>query len=185
MPAASFPGISPDTRIRPATTADSRAIAEVHVRCWEETYDGLLPRAVIGRQSVDDRETQWRRTLERDPRLSDVFVVERDGAVIGFVASGPRRGDGLKQDAEIYALYLLRAHQRRGVGRALCRAAALRLRERGMRSAAAWVLRENGPARRFYEAIGGETVNERTLTEAGATMVEIAYGWDELDALTR
>jgi ribosomal protein S18 acetylase RimI-like enzyme len=170
-------------RIRPATTADCRAIAEVHVACWRQTYGGLLPEAVIGRQSVDDRETQWRRTLDRDPRISDVFVAEEGDAVIGFVASGPRRGDALKQDGEIYALYLLRARQRRGIGRALCRAAALRLRERGMRSTAAWVLNDNRRARRFYEAIGGRAVGERTMTEAGATMVEVAYGWDDLDAL--
>jgi ribosomal protein S18 acetylase RimI-like enzyme len=172
-------------RIRPAATADCRAIAEVHVASWQETYGGLLPEAVIARQGVDDRETQWRRTLERDPRLSDVFVADHDGAVVGFVASGPRRGDVLKQDAEFYALYLLRAHQRRGMGRALCRAGALRLRERGLHSAAAWVLRENEPARRFYEGIGGTLVGERTANEAGATLVEVAYGWDELDALTR
>jgi ribosomal protein S18 acetylase RimI-like enzyme len=170
--------------IRPAAAADCRAIAAVHVACWQETYGGLLPEAVIARQSVDDRETQWRRTLERDPRLSDVFVAEQDGAVIGFVASGPRRGDALKQDAEIYALYLLRAHQRRGLGRALCKAAALRLSERGLGSAAAWVLRENQPARRFYEGIGGRVVGERTATEAGATLIEVAYGWDDLCALT-
>jgi ribosomal protein S18 acetylase RimI-like enzyme len=170
--------------IRPAAAADSRAIAEVHVACWQQTYGGLLPEAVIARQNVDDRETQWRRTLERDPRLSDVFVTEQGGAVVGFVASGPRRGDVLKQDAEIYALYLLRAHQRRGLGRALCRAGALRLRERGLGSVAAWVLRENEPARRFYERIGGRLIDERTATESGATLVEVAYCWDDLGALT-
>ena len=170
-------------RIRPATTADCRAIAEVHVASWQQTYDGLLPKAVIERQSVDDRETLWRRTLERDPRLSDVFVAEQDGAVVGFVASGPRRGDALKEDGEIYALYLLRAHQRRGVGRALCKAAAQRLRERGLRSAAAWVLRENEPARRFYERIGGRAAGERSMTDDGATLVEVAYGWNDLGPL--
>jgi ribosomal protein S18 acetylase RimI-like enzyme len=170
---------------RPATTADCRAIAEVHVACWQETYAGLLPTAMIARQSVDDREMQWRRTLERNPRLSDVFVAEQDGIVIGFVAGGPRRGEALKQDAEFYALYLLRAHQRRGLGRVLCRAAALRLRERGLHSAAAWVLRENEPALRFYEGIGGRVISERAMTDMGATLVEVAYGWEDLDPLLR
>ena len=171
-------------RIRPAATADCRAIAEVHVASWQETYGGLLPEAVIARQGVDDRETQWRRTLERDPRLSDVFVADHDGAVVGFVASGPCRTDALERDGEIYAVYLLRAHQRRGTGRALCRAAALRLRERGMASVAVWVLRENAPARRFYERAGGKILSERTMTETGATIVEVAYGWDDLTALS-
>jgi ribosomal protein S18 acetylase RimI-like enzyme len=171
-------------RIRPAATTDCRAIAEVHVAAWQETYGGLMPPAVVGRQDVGDRETQWRRTLERDPRLSDVFVAEQDGAVVGFIASGPCRTDTLKCDGEIYAVYLLRAHQRRGAGTALCRAAALRLRERGMTSVALWVLRENTPARRFYERAGATILSERTMTEAGATLVELAYGWDDLAALS-
>jgi ribosomal protein S18 acetylase RimI-like enzyme len=171
-------------RIRPAAASNCRAIAEVHVACWREAYGGLLRKAMIERQGVDDRETQWRRTLERDPPLSDVFVAEHHGTIVGFVASGPRRGDALKQDAEIYALYLLRAHQRRGLGRGLCKAAVLRLRERGLRSAAAWVLRENEPARRFYEAIGGRIIGERAMTDAGATLVEVAYGWDDVEILS-
>jgi ribosomal protein S18 acetylase RimI-like enzyme len=170
-------------RLREAAASDGRAIAEVHVASWRETYAGLLPDSFIARQGVDGRETQWKRTLERDPRLSDVFVAEHGGAAAGFVASGACRDAGLAHEGEIYALYLLRAHQRRGIGRALCRAAALRMRERGLRSAAVWVLSTNQPARRFYEALGGVPIAERSERQGDATLVEIAYGWDDLDSL--
>ncbi len=172
-------------RIRYAGAADSRTIAEVHVACWRETYAGLLPEALIERHRVDDRTIQWRRTLERVPRLSDVFVAAHDDAVVGFVASGASRNAALARDGEIYALYLLRAHQRRGIGRALCRAAASRLSERGLRSVAAWALSTNEPARRFYEALGGVRIGERADGEGDATLVEVAYGWDDLDKLIK
>jgi ribosomal protein S18 acetylase RimI-like enzyme len=169
--------------IRPAVLADFRAIASVHVACWQETYGDLLPKAMLDRQSVASREEQWRRTLERDPRLSEVFVAESDGAVVGFSASGADRAAGLGKDSEVYAIYVLRAQQRRGLGHALFQAAAMPMRDRGFRSIALWVLRENHPARRFYERIGGTIVAERAMSEAGASLVEIGYGWDDLDAL--
>lgn len=170
-------------RTRLALASDCRAIACIHVACWQETYTGLLPEAIIARHNVETRETQWRRTLQRDPRLSDVFVAEVEGHVVGFVASGPCRTGSLAREGELYALYLLRAHQRRGIGRALCKAASLRLCERGLHSAAVWVLRENAPARRFYERLGGSVLGERTETDAGVTLVEVAYGWSDLGPL--
>ena len=171
--------------IRAAVPADSRAIAGIHVACWQETYAGLLPVALIARHTVASREMQWARTLQRDPRLSDVFVAEHDGAAIGFVASGACRDAGLARDSEIYALYLLHAHQRRGHGRALCRAAALTMSERGLCSAAVWVLSTNQPARRFYEALGGVRIGERSRREGDATLVEVAYGWHSVENLIK
>ena len=34
--------------VRIATEADARAIAEVHVACWHETYIGLVPQKLLG-----------------------------------------------------------------------------------------------------------------------------------------
>jgi hypothetical protein len=33
--------------VRPARVQDVRQIARVHVRCWQETYRGLMPDAVL------------------------------------------------------------------------------------------------------------------------------------------
>jgi GNAT superfamily N-acetyltransferase len=54
----------------------------------------------------------------------------------------------------IYLLYVLPEYWGRGVGTALMRAAIDELRDLGMRDAALWVLRDNQPARRFYESLG-------------------------------
>jgi hypothetical protein len=42
-----------------------------------------------------------------------------------------------------------------------------------------WVLAEN-PARRFYEALGGKIVFEKRIEIGGASLVEVAYGWEEM-----
>jgi ribosomal protein S18 acetylase RimI-like enzyme len=170
--------------IRPAAIADCRAIGDVHVACWHETYGGLLPDAFIRRHTVESREAQWRRTFQRD-HVTDVFIGEAGGAIVGFAAFGPGRDSALGKDGEVYAIYILKAHQRNGLGRALFQAMARRATERRFRSMAAWVLCENTPARRFYERIGGTIAAERTLRDAGAAFVEIAYGWDNVEMLAK
>jgi ribosomal protein S18 acetylase RimI-like enzyme len=131
----------------------------------------------------------WRSILNRDAKWgADVFVAERDGEMVGFGACGAQRDDALRQqgfDGEIGAIYVLRARQRIGVGRALMAMLARRLREQGRRAANLWVLRENAPARAFYERLGGTLGGERTDEVHGATVIEVAYTWNDLAALER
>ena len=123
-----------------------------------------------------------------DAAAAAVFVAEDQGAIIGFGACGAQRDDVLQEqgfDGEIGAIYVLRSHQRLGVGAALMGMLARRLREQGRRAANLWVLRENAPARTFYERLGGTLAGERMDEVHGATVVEVAYGWSDLAALAK
>jgi hypothetical protein len=42
-----------------------------------------------------------------------------------------------------------------------------------------WVLEDNGPARRFYERLGGTPIAEKR-----GGLVEVAYGWSDLRRLS-
>jgi hypothetical protein len=46
-----------------------------------------------------------------------------------------------------------------------------------------WVFAENGGARRFYEALGGEIVGERAPGPSADALIEVAYGWQHLNLL--
>ncbi len=52
-----------------------------------------------------------------------------------------------------------------------------------MTSMVLWVLAENSDARRFYEALGGHIAGEQQVTIGGASLSEVAYGWDDLGQL--
>jgi len=84
---------------------------------------------------------------------------------------------------EFHAIYLLRSHQGRGVGRSIMNAMSGELSAAGYNGASLWVLRENVPARAFYEKLGGITVGEKIDGGADATLVEDAYGWCDLSSL--
>ncbi len=172
--------------IREATVADAEAIAHVHTQAWTETYADIAPPEVLARWTVAERITRWRRIISGDPpdsHQAEVTVVEVGGAIIGFASWGEQRDEGLRAQGytgEVSAIYLLRAVQGQGHGRALMSLAARRLLARGHRSASAWVLRENRPARAFYERLGGTTRGEQDASLAGHPIVEVAYGWSSL-----
>ena len=53
----------------------------------------------------------------------------------------------------------------------------------GHTSAYLWVLRQNDPARAFYEKLGGIVVGEKIDEQPHVTFVEDAYGWRDLSSL--
>jgi ribosomal protein S18 acetylase RimI-like enzyme len=169
--------------VRAALPADAEAIATVHVTGWRESYAGILSEEAIGRITLERRALNWYRILTESPPQAEVFVAERNGAVVGFVAAGKGRTADIPADGEIHGLYIVRAGQRLGIGRALMRAAATALGAAGYRSAYLWVLRDNGPARAFYERLGGTLVAERVHEVAGSPQPEVAYLWPDLRVL--
>jgi len=179
-----------EVRIRPATRADAPRIAATHVASWRESYVGLVPDAMLSSLSVEGRTAKWMRILgePRIPAATDVYVAERGDEITGFGSCGAQRTGDLKDqgyDAEVSALYVLRASQRRGLGAGLLHALAVNVADRSFKGLGLWVLRENRPARRFYERYGGEIVGEREEVREDGTLAEVAYGWADLQALVR
>ena len=169
--------------VRAATPADAPAIGRIHVESWRETYRGVLPDRLLQSLSALVRAAMWQGALEREPPVL-LFVAQRpSGDLVGFAGGGPCRATSLPHDAEVYAIYLLRAARQRGCGRRLMAALAAALHARGFRSVCLWVLRENANARCFYERLGGEVVGERTAVDGEDTFDEVAYGWDSLESL--
>ncbi len=86
-------------------------------------------------------------------------------------------------DAELYSIYLLKEAQNRGIGAALLQAMATALAERNFKSMAVWVLEQNR-SRGFYEKSGAHLATSRVIEVGGAKLMEVAYAWADLKALT-
>ena len=112
--------------LRRAEPADVDQLAEVHVRCWQETYRGMLSDGFLDSRVPADRLPLWRHLLESaEPGV--VWVASDGGTLVGFAgvhhvpagdtthaAAPPSSGD-----LELWGLYLLASHQRLGLGRRL------------------------------------------------------------------
>ena len=96
---------------------------------------------------------------------------------------GPERSYHPLYLGEIYFLYLLPEYHRQGIGRQLTLSVVKRLVEKEMDSLLIRVLKENAPARHFYEALGGQLVLEEQFEDRGAVLVRVGYGWREVSKL--
>jgi len=165
--------------VRPADSADAERIARVHLQAWEESYRGLIPDAAFALHSADARVAQWHATLGNPAIL--VHVAERDGTVCGFGSAGKSRG--LSTASEIYTFYLLDAVKRQGIGRMLFLQLRDTLAARGFESLGLWVLTNNVPARRFYQAMGARAGATRIDRRGDLAFEDIAYLWDDIARL--
>lgn len=142
-----------NAQIRPASPADAEAIATVHVRSWQDAYQGLLPQDFLDGLSIAERTGRWRPRLAAIARpAADVLVVRRDAATVGFAHFGPTRDADANpaRIAEITAIYLLAEAWGTGLGKRLMAAAVDKL------TAVGWAA--DGTAKR--EEIGGCAVTE-------------------------
>ena len=176
--------------IRMASYADARDLGSVHVASWRETYPGIVPDAMLASLSVEGRAAMWGHILGQPTTAQStaVYVAEVQGKIVGFSSCSAQRTEALKDkgyDAEVSAIYVLRDFQRRAIGSRLLFASAADLFRRGFSAMSLWVLRDNGPARQFYERHGGQVIAERQDVEDEVVFVEVAYGWTDLAEAVR
>jgi ribosomal protein S18 acetylase RimI-like enzyme len=164
--------------VRPAAIDDAAAIARVHVASWRTTYRGLLPDDFLASLGEEPYTERWTRVI--GDGSSRVFVVDENGDVVGFASCGRERAGEAGFAGELYAIYVLDRAQRQGHGRELVRAVAGALREMRLEDMIVWVLRDNTPARHFYERLGGVYVRSQPITIGAATLEEVSYGWRSL-----
>jgi ribosomal protein S18 acetylase RimI-like enzyme len=178
-------------RIREAELRDAAAMARVSVESYRAAHRDQIPAESLMQFTYEESERNWARTLGEQSEDSDcqeyIYLAENyEGKIIGVTMGGPCSHHPLYA-GEIYFLYLLPAYHRQGIGRLLTIRVVERLVEQGMDTLLIRVLKANAPARRFYEALGGQLVPEMEgeFEDRGAILVQVAYGWREVSALLR
>ncbi|MFF5225945.1 GNAT family N-acetyltransferase [Dactylosporangium sp. NPDC000521] len=137
--------------VRPARVEDVAQMARVIVRCWRETYRGLMLDTVLDDPGlVPARERFWTAALTDERyRANRVAVAERDGSLIGVAMSGPPLDPAAAWTRQLYVLYVHAEDHGTGAGTALLEAV---LDPGG--SAALWVADPNPRAQAFYRRHG-------------------------------
>ncbi len=166
--------------VRPARMQDAADIARVHVATWRTAYRGLLPEGYLASLSEAEYEARWRRILGLGG-AGGVFVADDGGEIVGFASGGRERAGEAGYSGELYAIYVLERAQGQGHGRTLVAAVVDALRALRLDDMIVWVLRDNPPARRFYERLGGTYVREQPIEIGAALLREVSYGWKRLE----
>jgi GNAT superfamily N-acetyltransferase len=159
--------------VRRAAAGDVEALAEVHVRCWQETYRGMLSQEFLAAQNSGSRLPLWRHLLD-SAEPAEAWVASVGGEIVGF--AGIRRQPGAAShgfeppssgDLELWGLYLLASHQGLGLGRRLIEAAL-----RG-EAASLWVAAHNGGPSVFTGTSVSPRTARRTSSPSGKNLREI------------
>jgi RimJ/RimL family protein N-acetyltransferase len=143
--------------VRRARNDDAPRIAEIHVRSWQNVYQGLIPQDYLDGLDPAQRTGRWAAALQQaDWSLGGTLAVaDDDGVLLGFAtAQASRDEDADASVAEVWAIYLAPDAYGQGYGRELMTATLDYLASAGYAQVTLWVLDTNARARRFYEAAG-------------------------------
>lgn len=137
--------------VRQARVQDVPQMARVHVRCWQETYRGLMSDAVLDDPGFPAaRERMWTAALTGECyRRNRAAVAERDDQLVGIAMSGPPEDATAACTRQLYVLYVYAADHGTGVGRALLEAVI-----DPADSVLLWVADPNPRAQAFYRKHG-------------------------------
>ncbi|MGW0247003.1 N-acetyltransferase family protein [Nocardia goodfellowii] len=149
--------------IRPLTAGYTRGLAECHIACWREAYQGLVPEHVLAAFDVERLAKRWERDRVRNPGCLHVAVAE--GIVVGFAVATPDRAEDAVATFELNALYVRAPWYGTGLASELLRAAL-----DPAVSCALWVFEENPRARAFYRKHGFELDGARKVEEFSPAM---------------
>lgn len=168
--------------IRKANINDIELIVSVALNTWETSYQENYQENGFNNGMGSIPYETWVNTYENlissDNYL--LYVAEnKAGEVIGFVAAGPERYGALHYKGEIYAIYVLKRYQRKGVGNFLLRVIFDRFKELGIYSVMVLVL-ANNPCRTFYEKYGAQRIipGQEDIKHLSAGLY--IYGWPDI-----
>jgi GNAT superfamily N-acetyltransferase len=171
-------GSHPVSSVRPAERGDAEAIAAAQIASWRAAYGSIVPARWLDELDEADRAARWRERIGPAARPDAPTFVADDGAVRGFVHTGPLRDDDLPSAgrAEIYTVYVHPDAWGRGIGRSLMAAVDEFWRPRGVVELCLWVFEGNDGARAFYERLGWIADGTTKVDDFGdAQPIELRY----------
>ena len=173
-------------KIRQASNIDIPEIARVHVDTWKTTYKNVFSDDYLAKMSYEKREQIWHQVFSNSSKDNNfTYVAENEfNQIIGFANAGIERENNLTYHGELYAIYILKDCQRKGLGTKLFESVVDRLQTMQINSMLVWVLNDNS-ACRFYQKLGGIKVYSKDIERQETKLLEVAYGWEDISIIRK
>ena len=163
---------------RKATVKDAPAIAKVHVESWHKSFAGIVPQEFLDNLTIEKREQAFQERFGEANYKMFVAETPKDG-IVGFANFGKARESDFAFETELYAIYLLREFQGKGIGENLFRLCQNEMIDDGLNSMYLIAL-EVSPYKSFYEKMGGQIVGKGNHFLALVEYETVIYGWKNL-----
>ena len=170
--------------VRRALVADVEQMARLHIAASRRAYAGVIPDRALDAIGPDERARRWAESIATAGPDETVLVGALEGRIAGLGHCGPQRTPTLLFPGEFFCVYVAPEAQQQGVGTALIIAMARFLVSRGMAGASLWVARDNLPARRFYDRLGGTIWAQKEEALPDFVLPEVAYVWRDLASIS-
>lgn len=172
-------------KIRYAEFGDVENIIDVNLKTWRTTYGGIvdedfLLKLEMGRDDSVKRAKDNFSKREIEGRKIYDCVATHGENVVGMLTYGKCREEdklGLSNCGEIYAIYILKEYQQRGIGKRLINFAIEDLANENYEKFIIWALKEN-PSVEFYKKIGGEIGFKKDIKIGEQILEEIGFIFD-------
>ena len=168
---------------RRATIDDTRAIAELHARSWQQNYRGAFSDTYLDDEALADRMKVWADRLGHPAVHQLVYVAEFEKCVVGFICAFFK--DDVQYGTLVDNLHVSSEMKGKGIGKQLMNLIANEIKrgqhEQGMYL---WVLEQNSGAHRFYTALGGEKKETVPGHDIGdRSVMKVRYYWSSMEKL--
>jgi len=168
--------------IRKAELKDADILGHIQVTSWRSAFRNIASDDYLDNMvSAEHQAEDWKEILADVEQV--VFVAEMEDKVVGYAWAHREDDESIEWDSELISMHILPEYKRQGIGRRLFASVASQLKEQDCKSAYLWVLEENHPSRKFYEALGGQPAGKHQIELGNSELIEVAYGWKDISQL--
>lgn len=164
--------------IRKAEFKDAEGIGNVHISAWRTTYIEILPQDFLDKLSQQDFIGRAQRRLDKIDLNCFVAIDSDLKKIIGFADFGNCREKNIDADGELYAIYLHKDFQGRGVGKRLFQIGFQVLKEKGFKKMMVSVFNQNTSTKIFYEKVGGKFYGNDQVIIEDISYPTATYTWE-------
>ncbi len=170
--------------IRHATLADAERMGLINAASWRTTYTGLIDERAFDVMTHEAMVAKWTRIITHYATNSSfIFVAEIEGEVVGYISCGPNtHADQSQFEWELFAVYLLKEHQGKGIGKALFLEAIIEMKRLHIKSLVLYVLSSNAPSRKFYESFKPDCTGSAKVVIDEIEYDDTYYCWSDIDS---
>lgn len=148
--------------IRDAVKEDSKVLASLIVRGWQNAYRGIIDDIFLDNMNEEDSVERWEKMIEEHNEKSKICVYEEDGKILGVIKFGtPQDDEKERYNAEIHVLYVEPSLKGMGIGTKLFEYAKNFFLKNNMNNLIIWCLKGNEKSIGFYKKMGGNIALER------------------------
>ena len=101
--------------IEHAKVEDAKNIVAINIKEWKNTYKGIFPDKYL--ENLSERKEESVKKCKN--KINEYIVCKINNQVVGFLRFGRNKKGYNDNYAEIYALYIDKDYQRKGIGTAL------------------------------------------------------------------